>query len=111
MKIVMHERDGKQVRVRFRPKEEIISTINVIGNKLKDSLKVKSGMQSEMIITMNKNSDNLPKDSVKFNKIFQDLPGEGDHIFNLLVGVDSLQDTLRLAEIDSAYRNALKDEK
>ena len=43
MKIVMHERDGKQVRVRFRPKEEIISTINVIGNKLKDLLKGASG--------------------------------------------------------------------
>ena len=30
MKIVMHEKDGEQVRVRFQPGEEIVSTINVV---------------------------------------------------------------------------------
>lgn len=39
-----------------------------------------------------------------------DTPGR-DKVFNLLYGVDSLQDSLRVAEIDSAYRQVLAEEK
>jgi two-component system, OmpR family, phosphate regulon sensor histidine kinase PhoR len=111
MKIVVHDDNAEQVNVRFKPKEEIVSTINVIRNKLKDSLKMRTDIKSGMVITMNRTSEGPGNDSVKFEKEITGSPHRGGHIFNLLYGVDSLQDPLRLAEIDSAYAKALKEEK
>ena len=50
--VKVFSKNGEQVTVRFNPGEEIVSTINVIRGKLKDSLKgeVKNGM----IVTMDK---------------------------------------------------------
>lgn len=112
MKIVMHENNGEQVRVRFKPKEEIVSTINVIRSKLKDSLKANPGTKPGVVtISVNNTAVNARGDSIKFDRHIQGPPGNGDRIFSLLYGVDSLQDSLRLTEIDSAYSKALKEEK
>jgi len=112
MKIVMHEKDGEQVRVRLKPKEEIVSTINVIRSKLKDSLKTIAGNKPGMVtISMSNTSVNMGGDSIKFDRHIQGMPVKGEQIFNFLVGVDSLQDSLRLSEIDSAYSKALNQEK
>lgn len=111
-KIIMHSENGEQVSIRFKPKQEIISTINVIRGKLQDSLKKIPGGKPEMItISMNETSAGMGKDSIKFNRHIQGQHGNGDRIFNLLYGVDSLQDSLRLTEIDSAYATTLKEEK
>lgn len=100
VKIFMED-GAEQVRVKFTPKQEIVSTINVIRDKLKDS--IKQTVSTGMIISMN-------KDSVHFNRQIHTGPGR-DHIFNMLYGVDSLQDSIKVAEIDSAYHKALKEEK
>ena len=111
-KIIMHTENGKQVSIRFKPKQEIISTINVIRGKLQDSLKKYPGGKPGMItITMNENSTVMRKDSLQINQHIQGPHGNGDRIFSLLYGVDSLQDSLRITEIDSAYAVALKEEK
>ena len=90
--------DGENVKVRFAPKEEIVSTINVIRNKLNDSLKgeIKAGM----IVTMDRSKSGITMDSVKFVRQLADSFGDKrvlrpgkDHIINLLYGVDSLQDS------------------
>lgn len=112
MKIVMHEKDGEQVRVRLQPKQEIVSTINVIRNRLKDSLKAHSGGKPGMVtISMNNSSVKVDGETKKFESHLQGSAGKGDRIFSLLYGVDSLQDSLRISEIDSAYSKALKEEK
>ncbi|MFZ1259662.1 MAG: hypothetical protein WAQ93_04245, partial [Chitinophagaceae bacterium] len=112
MKIVMHEKDGEQVRVRLQPKQEIVSTINVIRNRLKDSLKAHSGGKPGMVtISMNNSSVKVDGETKKFESHLQGSAGKGDRIFSLLYGVDSLQDSLRIGEIDSAYSKALKEEK
>ncbi len=112
IKIVTHDYNGEKINVRYKPKKEIISTINVIRNKLKDSLKANPGGKPGMVtISMNQTSVNRGGDSIKFDRHIQGLPGKGDHIFSLLYGVDSLQDSLRLTEIDSAYAKALQEEK
>ena len=112
MKIVMEEKNGEGVRVRFQPKQEIVSTINVIRSKLRDSLKVNPGGKPGMVtISMNNTSVNMDGDSKKFDRHMQGPRRSGEHIFNLLYGVDSLQDSLRLSEIDSAYTKALEEEK
>ncbi len=112
MKILMHNDNRKNMPVHFKQKEEIVSTINIIRNKLKDSLKVNpAGTKGMVTISMNQASVNMTGDSIRFDRHIQTSPGNGDRIFSLLYGVDSLQDTLRLSEIDSAYTKALKKEK
>jgi two-component system phosphate regulon sensor histidine kinase PhoR len=72
---------------------------------------MRTDIKSGMVITMNNTSIGTGKDSLRFEKEIAGPPHRGGHIFNLLYGVDSLQDPLRLAEIDSAYTKALKEEK
>jgi two-component system, OmpR family, phosphate regulon sensor histidine kinase PhoR len=103
--------DGEEhLKVRVAPRQEIVSTINVIKGKLKDSLK--NGTKGRTIITLNNNTLSVTKDSQNLTgpPTPPDAPGR-DKVFNLLYGVDSLQDSLRVAEIDSAYRRALVEEK
>ena len=106
--------DDKMGAVRFRPREEVVSTINVIRDKLADSLrrdtdKAKKGMVISMQTSSAFTAEN---DSLKFD---MDVPaphhGPGNRFFNFLYGVDSLQDTLRQSEIDSAYTLALQKQK
>lgn len=102
--------DGEEhLKVRVAPRQEIVSTINVIKGKLKDSLKNET--KGRTIITLNNNTMSVTKDSQVLNEP-PTSPTQGrDRVFNLLYGVDSLQDSLKVAEIDSAYRQALAQEK
>ncbi len=119
VKIYMNDSRSEKVSMRFRPKEEIISTINVIRDKMYDSLKTTTDIKAGMVISLDKKTIGVGKDSIKFvrkdsfgeKRITGQPGGRGNHIFNLLYGVDSLQDSLRLTEIDSAYTVALKEEK
>ncbi len=98
--------DGENVRIHLNPKTEIISTVNVIGEKLKDSLKKKAGM----IITTDKMTVNFRRDSSTFDKGIP--PGRHqDRIIQMLYGVDSLQDSLSLGEIDTVYTKAMHRQK
>jgi two-component system, OmpR family, phosphate regulon sensor histidine kinase PhoR len=101
-------KDDEKLKVRRLPKNEIVSTINVIRNKLKDTLRgeVKDGM----VVTMNNASFSIDGDSVNFNREIHG-PDPGNHIINMLYGVDSLQDSLRVEEIDSAYSKSLQGQK
>jgi two-component system phosphate regulon sensor histidine kinase PhoR len=113
-KVKIFTKDGERVSVRFTPEKEIISTINVIRDKLKDSLK--KDEKTSMIISMNKTSEGYKRDSVKFIQTdsfaYRHMPGRRpDHIFNLLYGVDSLQDSLKLQEINTAYKGTLQEQK
>jgi two-component system phosphate regulon sensor histidine kinase PhoR len=113
-KIFMHTQsgEGEEVSIQINPKQEIISTINVIRGKLKDSLKKNTGGKPGMVtISMKETSAGMGKDSIKFDRHIQSPHGNGDRIYSLLYGVDSLQDSLKLKEIDSAYTIALKEEK
>ncbi len=102
--------DGKEaVKLRVAPRQEIVSTINVVHNKMKDSLK-KAGKKL-MTISMNKTTVDYYSDSIKFNQAIPAPHGGRDYVLNLLYGVDSLLDSLRLSEIDSAYANRLAKDK
>lgn len=102
--------DEKKTRFRYRPNEEVVSTINVIRDKLADSFRKDDSKEKKaMLISMQASSDmTAGKDSLKFDMDIPPPPGPGNHFINLLYGVDSLQDSLRVSEIDSVYRMALK---
>ena len=116
VKILMRDGNDEEMDVHFNPKQEIISTINIIRDKLKDSLKKIPGSKQRMIISMNNTSllhgndtaKFLREDSFRYNGIPDPMK---DHFFNVLYGVDSLQDSLKLKDIDSAYVDVLKKRK
>ncbi|HWR33318.1 MAG TPA: HAMP domain-containing sensor histidine kinase [Chitinophagaceae bacterium] len=109
VKIFM-SKDGseKKMSVRMMPRKKIISTVNIIRNKLKDSLKMEPGLNKRMTISMDNSAVSYSRDSGGIN--IPHHPGRND-FFQVLYGVDSLQDTLKLSEIDAAYAIALKQQK
>lgn len=105
---------------RVSPKNEIVSTINVIRNKMRDSLN--GTVKADMIVSMDNTTLGMVQDSMRINKeIHGPLPPDfekkmhgslpGDRIIQLLYGVDSLQDSIRIGEIDTAYRTELQRQK
>jgi len=110
VQIFMRGDNDENINVRFAPKSEIVSTINVLRNKLKDTIKQELDVKPGMAISSDKKSFYYKRDSLKPHP--PGLPGTGrDHFFQMLYGVDSLQDSIKLKEIDSAYALRLKDQK
>lgn len=101
VKIFVSNGRDEQVSAKFEPRQEIVSTINVIRDKLKDS--VQRTMTTGMIIS-------TTGDSLHLNRHIHAGTGK-DNIFNMLIGVDSLQDSLKVSEIDSVCRKAFGEEK
>lgn len=90
---------------RIMPKRKMVSMVNVLGEKLSDSMR-KTRVNKQGVVISLKNENILHnKDSIKeFNAKYKGYPGE---IFKILYDVDSLQEPIRISEIDSAYREAL----
>lgn len=92
-----------------RPRQEVISTINVISSRLKDSLKKNGG--ERVIISMKENSMNIRSDSLHYKGPLPPEQGRKDYFIDLLYGIDSLSDKLKASEIDSAFTLRLQNEK
>ena len=90
---------------RIFPKREVVTMVNAMGYKLRDSLKKGQRVNSDVLISMNKDKEVYGND-ITFEKHM-----EGDRIFQVLYGLDSLQDSLRLPEITTSYKKTLADEK
>jgi len=110
MKVFINENlpAGQHPDVRFGPRPEMVTVINSIQGKLKDSLKKSRGVGGAMIISTNEASgfvrrrnDSLPA------KFEQEVQLRGGDIFRYLYGIDSLQDSLKLPEIMAAYKKSL----
>ncbi len=96
------------LRVRILPKEEVITMVNSVRDKLKDSLINNPKINSAVIVSMDKKSivhraDSIPRKFEENVNLKYD-----DKIFQFLYGVDSLQDSLKLSEIKTAYSKTLK---
>jgi two-component system phosphate regulon sensor histidine kinase PhoR len=97
----IHDLQPGMMKTRL-PQEEIITMVNAVRNKMYDSLKTIIPGAPPIVIGM-KNRKPFPgKDSVIGKQI--SLIGNKDKLFKMLYGVDSLQDSLRTSEMDSAYR-------
>lgn len=94
----------ESLMVSMPSKKGIVSTINVIRGKLKDSLRKDSG---KFIISINETS--VSSDPLK--SITASPLKDREQLVQLLYNIDSLQDPLTIKEIDSAFRRQLKKEK
>lgn len=98
----------KKVQVNVFPREEIITLVNSMRDKLKDSLGKKG--KGTVILSMDKNTVFKSRDSMPHN-FNERIEMDGGKTFRYLYGVDSLQDSLKVPEISAAYSNTLKEEK
>jgi two-component system, OmpR family, phosphate regulon sensor histidine kinase PhoR len=104
--MIMKEENGVVVKMRDAPQDEVITTMNVIRDKIMDSSRNGSGVKGNMVITMNTKGLSDAEGNFKFDR---SMPGPGgDHFIELLYGVDSLQDSLRINEIKAAYDTAMQ---
>lgn len=97
---------------RMRQKENFVNLLNVVRQRKRDSASDSNSKKGNIIIAMDQTGSFISTDSThkqfKFNmKASHRMDGE---FIKLLYGADSLQDSIRVKEIDSAYRIALKEE-
>ena len=92
-----------EIRVRKMPRQEIVSMVDVMRDKVRDSLKG-SRINSSIIVSTNGDSDILNRDSLQ-------LRVSNNKFFRFLYAVDSLQDSLKINEVTTAYQSRLKEEK
>ena len=95
------------VKVKVLPRREIVTMVDAMRNKIHDSLK-DARVNSAVVISMDKNGMPAGADSLPLRI---QRRAEGDNrIFQFLYGVDSLQDSLRIPEITTAYTKRLQEE-
>lgn len=98
VKIVASDDLKEELNLQLRNKEGMVSTINVIRKKIGDSLVRDTGIRKGIFIS---------KDQSYFEQklAMKDLSPGGrptpDHLFQVLYGVDSIQDSLKIREISS----------
>lgn len=90
-------------KVKIPPNGEVITTINLLRDKMKDTV----GKTQKMVISLNQASVSVHGDSAGMARQVHE-PVQGKHLFNMLYGVDSLQEPLRTGEIDTAYTEMLQ---
>jgi two-component system phosphate regulon sensor histidine kinase PhoR len=106
------EHPGTRI-TRTIPEKDIATTLSIVTKKLKDSIKkVVKGAEGRMVISMD-NSLTFSNDSTRPRVVKWKgrEPGDKDFIMELLTGLDSLQDTLSLKEVQAAYTKALDVQK
>ena len=112
--IKIEVRDGMQPTMNMPvpgPDVDMITLVNELGNRVKDSLKVTAKKSKGMVISMNKAEMAFRNDSMKEVHFIPGGGHPGNRIVQFLYGVDSLQDSIRVVEIDSAFQLALQKEK
>ena len=103
---VFIDKDGKkEVMWRENPETEMVTTINVLRDKLKDSLS-KQAFKTGMAISMDKSTLKFKRDS-SIHFFENRITPSGDNIIRFLYNVDSLQDSIKVVEIRAAYSEAL----
>ncbi|HMU45057.1 MAG TPA: HAMP domain-containing sensor histidine kinase [Chitinophagaceae bacterium] len=109
---IFYSDDPQKTRLRFLPKEELISSINVIRDKYSDTTKKIREKKGNVIISLNKTSSyTVDKDSVVFDRSAPhppDPPHVDDDIFTFLFSMDSLQEPITIKEITSAVKATME---
>jgi len=106
---INEDMDDVGMKGKMMPRREVVTMVNAIRDKLKDSSLKNSKTNSTVMISMNNSPVVFQSDSLKMKMTFNErVPG--DRIMNVLYGIDSLQDTIHLAEIITAYDKDLAEE-
>jgi two-component system phosphate regulon sensor histidine kinase PhoR len=93
--VILHQNNSGKIRI-ITPNQKIESMLDAVINKVKDS-------GPRTIVLSKKISDSLQI----INKTF---PGKRDRMLQFLYDIDSLQDSVKIRELDSAYAKRLEEQ-
>ena len=97
------------INIRVQDKEGIINMTNILQEKIRDSSVHKRNIQTAMVITVDHSNQSRQYDS---NIQYQIHKGQTVRpVFDFLLGVDSLRDSLTVKDITEHYARALAKEK
>jgi two-component system phosphate regulon sensor histidine kinase PhoR len=106
VKVFVNDSEHREIKVQMNAKQGVVSTINVIRRKMKDSLLNDLPLRKGMII-----ADERKEFDMAFDSTVRKLSGSDtlhkNHIFRILLGVDSLQDSIKITEINKALNRNL----
>lgn len=97
----------KHVDIKVLKGKEMITMVNTIRRKIADSTVFKKSSKGQVVISVD-NKHTL-RDTLMSN--ITESSSAGSRVFSFLYGVDSLQDSLKTADITKTYAKALEEEK
>lgn len=93
--VILQQNKSGRVRI-FTPRQKMESILDVVMNKVKDT-------NNRTIVLSQKLSDSL-------HFIDKAFPGRRDRMMQFLFDIDSLQDSVKIRELDSAYAKRLDEQ-
>lgn len=107
--VVFKDDEGKAVYVRKPAKDQLVGITNVLRS-VADTLKKKPGEKGDVFVSVNKASFIYRKDSVTSK--LETTAGNGrDKVIQILYGIDSLQDSIKVTDIMAAVKKSFEQEK
>jgi two-component system phosphate regulon sensor histidine kinase PhoR len=112
-RIFISNRKNDSLNVRVRGKEDIVSTLNIVRGNWKESKMPHPELKERVIISLDQKAISGKRDSMKFLRALPPpVPGEkGNYVMQFLYDVDSLQDSVRIHEIEASYRKVMSEQK
>ena len=107
MKRMLIEDDHKQsgAKTKSLPRRQVITLVNAMRDRVRDTFNYT--VDSTVFVSLEKKGKN-PVDSAPI-RVEKRIAGDSN-ILEILYGVDSLQDSLKVPEITAAYQQTLKQE-
>lgn len=97
------------INIRVQDKEGIINMTNILQETIRDTLMPRRKMQTSVMVTVDHGNQTLPRDSNVHYQLRRQSP-QGP-VFDFLMGVDSLHDSITVKEISDRYRQAIAKQK
>jgi two-component system phosphate regulon sensor histidine kinase PhoR len=94
--VIVHQNNSGEIKI-IKPGQKVEGMIDVVMNKIRDSSKSRTVVFSRDLA-----------DSIRF--FSKGFPGRRDRMLQFLFDIDSLQDSIRIVELDSAYANRLDEQ-
>ncbi|HET9055306.1 MAG TPA: HAMP domain-containing sensor histidine kinase [Chitinophagaceae bacterium] len=102
--------EGEAVYVKRSTKEQLVGIGDVLRTQMKDSAKNHKHGAAKVFVSVNKPPRLYDRDSLKATVLEKNDSGK-DKIFQILYGIDSLQDSLKIDDIRKELGNAFKNER
>jgi two-component system phosphate regulon sensor histidine kinase PhoR len=90
------------------PSRQVVNLVNTIGNVKKDSLQRGT---KQVFITVDRSAVLSGKDTLNTTSTINFTQRNGNQIVRFLYGIDSLQDSIKVRDVDSAFKTVLSNQK
>jgi two-component system, OmpR family, phosphate regulon sensor histidine kinase PhoR len=112
MRVFVNNEHPGSGTIKVGPHKEIATTLNIVGKKIKDSVLKRVAGKNKVMITMDNSSVSFSKDSMRVDAAeWMGSRGKEDFIMQFLYSVDSLQDSIKLKDVQLAYTKVLDNQK